>query len=81
MSEQPSELSDLVPTEDETEARFLRVDKVRFQGCSVTEGKFYKVERDYSNEELFENGEIYIIDDQGRVNFAFRLACKTTLYK
>ncbi|MGM1044760.1 MAG: hypothetical protein ACQEXX_01300 [Bacillota bacterium] len=83
MIELSDQLTDSIPleeTEDINEARFVRVNKVSFKGCNLTEGKTYEIHRNYSNE-LFENGEISVIDDNGDDNYGILMLCKTTLYK
>lgn len=75
---------DLQETISQEEARYVRIDKVKFPGCNVTEGKVYEVKRDYSHNHPdfeFVNGEMYIVDDLGKDNYSVFLVCKTTLLK
>lgn len=76
--------SELQETNDQEEARYARIDKVKFSGCNVTEGKVYEVKRDYNHNHpdfKFSNGEMYVVDDLGKDNYSVFLVCKTTLYK
>jgi len=65
---------------NEDEAEYVEIASV-FQGCKVTEGKIYRLERNYNNPHIFENGEVYVVDDETRDNYAVLLLCKTVLYK
>ncbi|MFI2856916.1 hypothetical protein ACH6EH_07220 [Paenibacillus sp. JSM ZJ436] len=82
MSDRVIEAESLQVTTDKDEARFLRVDKVRFQGCNLTEGRLYEINRYYGNELVFaDNGEMFVVDDLGKENYTALMVCKTTLYK
>ncbi|WP_431785905.1 hypothetical protein [Paenibacillus lactis] len=81
MSDQLTDNLPLTETEDKDEARFLRVDKVKFRGCNLTEGKLYEIKRYYTAQGFFSNGEMYVIDDIGKENYSALMLCKTTLYK
>lgn len=62
------------------EATHLKVRTVRNPGCSLTEGKIYRIKRDFSNS-LFEAGEAYVIDDEKRKNYAVWLSCEVIYLK
>ncbi len=82
MSDRFNDTISLQETDDKDEARFIRVDKVKFQGCKFTEGEMYEIKRYYGNELVFGNtGEMFVIDDDGKENYSALLLCKTTLYK
>lgn len=51
------------------------------QGCRVTAGAVYKLHRNYNHPQLFEQGEVYVLDDDFRENYAVLLVCGTTLYR
>lgn len=82
MSDRFNDTISLQETDDKDEAGFLRVDKVKFQGCKFTERKMYEIKRYYGNELVFgKMGEMFVIDDDGKENYSALLLCKTTLYK
>lgn len=65
---------------DEDDAEYVEI-RSAFRGCKVTEGRIYRLERNYNNPHLFENGEAYVVDDETRDNYAVFLLCKIGLYK
>lgn len=80
MSDQLTNKASLIETEDENSATHIRIDKINFYGCKVTEGRTYEIYRKFGNR-LFENGEMYIVDDDGKDNFSVSMLCETTLLK
>lgn len=70
----------LYPTADEDVAEYVRIERA-VHGCKVTEGRIYRLERNYNNPHLFENGEAYVVDDEIRENYAVFMLCKIELYK
>lgn len=50
---------------DEDDAEYVEIESA-FHGCKVTEGQIYRLERNYNNPQLFENGEAYVVDDETR---------------
>lgn len=50
-------------------------------GCRVTAGAVYKLYRSYNHPQLFEQGEVYVLDDDFRENYAVLLVCRVTLYR
>lgn len=74
-------ITQLVETEKESDAKYIRVDKVIYR-CGLTEGKIYELHRNYNvDRSVIANGEAYVIDDEGRSNYSMFLVCKTTLLK
>lgn len=71
----------LIETTDPGEARYIRIEKVMFTGCRVTEGHIYKINRKFYMNEIFEDGEEYVIDDDGNDNFSVWTLCKKTYLK
>lgn len=71
--------SKLYPTLIEEEAEYAEI-RTAVQGCRVTEGAIYKLHRNYNHPQLFEQGEVYVLDDDYRENYAVLLLCATTLY-
>ncbi|ETT67236.1 MULTISPECIES: hypothetical protein [Paenibacillus] len=65
---------------DEDDAEYVEIESA-FHGCKVTEGQIYRLERNYNNPQLFENGEAYVVDDETRENYAVFMLCKIALYK
>lgn len=55
---------------------FVRVTECRFNGCGFTVGQEYEVQKDYSNDTIVE-GEEYVIDDNGKINYGIFMLCKT----
>lgn len=64
----------------EDDAEYVEIESV-FHGCKVTEGRIYRLERNYNNPHIFENGEAYVVDDETRENYAVFMLCKIVLYK
>ncbi|GIP20161.1 hypothetical protein [Paenibacillus sp. J22TS3] len=81
MPDQIVEQFKLMATTKENEARYVGIKQVLFKGCRVTEGKLYEVRRDLTNRDLFEFGEIFITDDDGKPNYSVFMMCITQLYK
>lgn len=69
----------LIPASDE-DAEYVEIECSNY-GCKVTEGKIYRLERNYNNPHIFECGEAYIVDDETKDNYSVLLLCKTSLYK
>jgi hypothetical protein len=72
--------SKLYRTLDVEEAEYVEI-RSAAHGCRVTEGAMYKLHRNYNHPQLFEQGEVYVLDDDSRENYAVLLVCATTLYK
>ncbi|OMD78253.1 hypothetical protein [Paenibacillus odorifer] len=53
----------------------VRVTECRFNECGFTVGSKYKLHKDYSND-MFVDGEEYVIDDEGRSNYGISMICK-----
>lgn len=70
----------LYPTADEDVAEYVGIERA-VHGCKVTEGRIYRLERNYNNPHIFENGEAYVVDDETRENYAVFMLCKIVLYK
>lgn len=64
----------------EDEAQYIRIDSSR-HGCKVTVGRMYRLERNRNNPQLFDNGEIYIVDDELKDNYSILLLCRTVFFK
>ncbi|WP_339798083.1 hypothetical protein MKY19_23620 [Paenibacillus sp. FSL R5-0744] len=65
---------------DEEDAEYVEIASA-FHGCKVTEGQIYRLERNYNNPHIFENGEAYVVDDETRDNYSVFMLCKIVLYK
>ncbi|MEK3759837.1 hypothetical protein [Paenibacillus sp. FSL R7-0337] len=71
--------SKLYPTLVVEEADYVEI-RTAVHGCRVTAGAIYKLYRNYNHPQLFEQGEVYVLDDASRENYAVLLVCATTLY-
>ncbi|MWV44838.1 hypothetical protein GRF59_14550 [Paenibacillus sp. HJL G12] len=77
----PQHIENLIETEKESEAKYIRVDRVLFNS-GVTEGRVYELHHNYNvDRDVFTNGEAFVIDDVGRNNYSIFMLCKTTLLK
>ncbi|AIQ31798.1 MULTISPECIES: hypothetical protein [unclassified Paenibacillus] len=72
--------SKLYPTLNMEEAEYIEI-RSAVHGCRVTIGAFYKLHRNYNHPQLFTQGEVYVLDDDSRENYAVLLLCAATLYK
>lgn len=72
--------SKLYPTLIVEEAEYIEI-RSAVHGCRVTAGAIYKLHRNYNHPQLFEQGEVYVLDDDSRENYAVLLLCAATLYK
>lgn len=70
----------LYPTADEEDAEYVGIERA-VHGCKVTEGRIYRLERNYNNPQIFDHGEAYVVDDERRDNYAVFMLCKIVLYK
>lgn len=64
----------------EWDAKYVEIAS-RHHGCKVTEGRIYRLERNYNNPHIFDHGEAYIVDDETKDNYSIFMLCKTILYK
>ncbi|MEK3879362.1 hypothetical protein [Paenibacillus sp. FSL M7-0420] len=71
--------SKLYPTLVVEEADYVEI-RTAVHGCRVSAGALYKLYRNYNHPQLFEQGEVYVLDDDSRENYAVLLVCATTLY-
>lgn len=62
------------------EADYVRI-RTTVQGCRVTAGAVYKLHRNYNHPQLFVQGEVYVLDDDFRENYAVLLVCGATFYR
>jgi hypothetical protein len=72
--------SKLYPTLIEEEAEYVEI-RSAVHGCRVTVGNIYQLHRNYNHPQLFEQGEVYVVDDDSRENYAVLMLCATTLYR
>ncbi|WNS43726.1 hypothetical protein [Paenibacillus sp. MMS20-IR301] len=72
--------SKLHPTLIEEEADYVEILSA-VRGCRVTAGAVYKLHRNYNHPQLFEQGEVYVLDDDSRENYAVLMLCATRLYR
>ncbi|WP_157643611.1 hypothetical protein [Paenibacillus camerounensis] len=70
----------LYRTINEEEAEYVQIISA-VRGCRVTAGQLYRLHRNHSNPQLFEQGEIYVVDDDGKDNYAVLMLCTTIMYK
>ncbi|MFD2412256.1 hypothetical protein [Paenibacillus rhizoplanae] len=71
--------SKLYPTLIMEEADYVGI-RTTVHGCRVSVGAIYQLHRNYSHPQLFEQGEVYVLDDDFRENYTVLLLCATTLY-
>ncbi|WP_339311139.1 hypothetical protein [Paenibacillus sp. FSL M7-0896] len=71
--------SKLYPTLVVEEADYVEI-LTAVHGCRVSAGAIYKLYRNYNHPQLFEQGEVYVLDDDSRENYAVLLVCATILY-
>lgn len=71
---------ELYPVVTVDEADYVGI-RTAVQGCRVTAGAVYKLHRNYNHPQLFEQGEVYVLDDDYRENYAVLLVCGTILYR
>ncbi|WP_054941837.1 hypothetical protein [Paenibacillus ihuae] len=64
----------------EEEAEYVQILSA-VRGCRVTAGKMYKLHRNYNNPHIFEQGEMYVVDDDSKDNYAVLMLCATILYR
>jgi hypothetical protein len=69
----------LYRTLNEEEAEYVQI-LSSSRRCRVTVGKLYKLHRNYNNPHLFEQGELYVVDDDSKDNYAVLMLCSTMLY-
>lgn len=69
----------LYRTFNEEEAEYVHILSAP-RGCRVTVGMLYKLHRNYNNPYLFEQGEIYVVDDDSKDNYSVLMLCGTILY-
>lgn len=69
----------LIPASEE-DAQYIKIERST-HGCKVTAGRIYRLERNHNNPQLFESGEIYIVDDERKDNYSILLLCRTVFYK
>ncbi|WP_150266475.1 hypothetical protein [Paenibacillus tepidiphilus] len=74
MTEHSSDQRKLSRAENEEEATHVLITSSD-HGCKVTVGQIYRLERNYNNPHLFMYGEGYVLDNEGKVNFAVMLLC------
>lgn len=72
--------SKLYRTLDLEEAEYVEI-RSAVHGCRVSAGAIYKLHRNYNHPQLFEQGEVYVVDDYSRENYTILLLCATTLYR
>ncbi|QSF43959.1 hypothetical protein [Paenibacillus tianjinensis] len=70
----------LYRTLHEEEAEYVQILSI-VRGCRVTAGKMYKLYRNYNNPHIFEQGEMYVVDDDSKDNYAVLMLCATILYR
>jgi hypothetical protein len=71
-------------TENEKDAEYVKINKIKYKGANVTEKRIYEVKRKfYSDNYLVEflNGEAYIVNDVGKEFFGVFNTCEVVMYK
>lgn len=64
----------------EEEAEYVQILST-VRGCRVTAGKMYKLHRNYNNPHIFEQGEMYVVDDDSKDNYAVLMLCSIILFR
>lgn len=70
----------LYRTLNEEEAEYVQIIS-SVKGCKVTAGKLYALHRNHNHPQLFEQGEMYVEDDDGKDNYAVLMLCATIMFK
>lgn len=72
--------SELNLTEDESKARYIEILSNKF-GCRITVGGLYEIKRIYGSPQIYgDEGEMQIVDDDGKDMAGFQMLCDVSYY-
>lgn len=73
--------SDLKLIEDENAARYIEIWSNKW-GSKLTIGGLYEIKRSYGSPQIYgDEGEMYIIDDEGKDAYGFQMLCDVNYYE
>ncbi|QSF43404.1 hypothetical protein [Paenibacillus tianjinensis] len=73
--------SDLKLTEDENAARYIEILSNKF-GSKLTIGGIYEIKRSYGSPQIYgDDGEMYIVDEDGKDAYGFQMLCDVNYYE